>query len=1608
MADEVDNRVVAMHFNNAEFAKKIETTLVSLDKLQKSLDFANGKKGFEDVQAAANNMNLDKIASGVDNISGKFTAMGAAAFTTITNLTNRFIDMGINFAKGFTFAPVQQGFQEMETKIGSIQTILANTARHGTGLQEVTDNLNELNKYSDRTIYNFGEMTKNIGLFTNAGIKVEDATSMIKGFSNAAAASGTTAANAAGAAYQLSQGLSNGKIALMDWKSLTNVGMGNQNMKDGLLEIAKAMGTLEETETEAEEVQAHFNETLEKGWLNTDVMSTYLKFMSGDMSDAELRAKGLSATMVASLRKQQETAFDAATKVRTFTQLVGTVKESIGSGWAQTFEILTGGFEKGTELFTDINNAVGKFVEHMTDARNSLLQTWSDFGARQTLIDSFKNIFAAIGQIVNGIRYAFQNLFPPATASDLIKMTASFSDFSIAFRDFINKNLPKFVYGFGVVFSVIRIAVNIVKGVTGLFSDLFKALVPDRAGSNAIGLFGNLARALYTLNVAVINNGVTGFFKGLSKLLVPVAKFIGMVTGKIIDFFFSFKYSNLLPDFSNQLEFIEEKLSSFVSKLSTFFQVLSGSAAYTADGFLPKLASVLLEIRNAFLKVAGVANQFFEIIVHRDFVGGPLSEDSKIVDALFKIRDAVLEVINTVKSFSIGDIFEKDSEKVDKLKTKLVSFSKDIGAKDLDGPALDFELGGGGDWEDTADKTTGFFEKIGNALSNFFNIVKGFATGIGAFFSGMKTALDKFFTGDGVVDPNKTGFEVAVEVIKKLLFLGILYQIQRFMSEFAGLVKTARGTFKDLGDTLKTFGQDTESIATKLVKIAVAMFLLAKSLQILSEIPGGQLAIAFGAMTVGFGVMFGMLFAMDKLLKNQATVAKSATAMVLMAGALLIYAHALKTLASLSWDELKRGLVGVTAGMALMTAAVAVLQRNPQGMAAAGFAMIGIATGLLILSSAVLAFGMMDQDKLAQGLMAIGLALTGITVAVMLMPADRMAAAGLAMIPLAIGMTIMAGAVLAFGSMDIETLVRGIGALAVTLGLIAGVLRAMPEAGVSIASAAALILVGVALNVVAKAVETLGAMNFEDLKNGIGAIVVLLASMVIALALMKTAMPGALALLVSAAALVVMAEAIERVGSLDFKTLGVGIGALVVVMLLLAAAGKFLSPFIAALGVAFLFLGAGLLLISAAAYLGAKAFVYFSDNVGEGTAKILNTLYLLAEEIPKIFVVFIKNIADSSQHIAKQADRIAKAIAGIFISALDAIISVIPKVIEVVDTIISEIINFIGNRLVDFIEIGFKIVKALAVGLMDNIGELTILGAEILMRFIEAVILKLPDLINAGVKLILALINGLGSRMREIVDRGGDLIIYLMAGIASKTLDVIAAAGAILIAFLDGLAKWIDENAQKIHDSGANLARAIVEGLVVGLVGRENMDRVIEAIKKLAGLLPEWARKVLGVESPSKVFKEIGGQVGAGFALGLDRDNLAKNSAVRHAERIVSAFAETLSNLPSAVADMDEFNPVITPVLDLSRVSADAKGLGTMLATPTISPNVSTAQANLISTTGSQNESESEEIPYSGPREVTFIQNNNSPKALSTNDVYRGTKSQIALAKKELGIDEGN
>lgn len=155
----IDNRVVEMNFDNSKFASGVSKTLGLLGTLKAALNLNGATKGLQDVNTAAQQFNSAPMEQGVGRIAGQFTAMQAVALGALTNVGAKISNMALQMGREFTVAPIMAGFQEYELKMGSIQTILANTQRHGTTLDTVNASLEQLNKYADQTIYNFGDMT---------------------------------------------------------------------------------------------------------------------------------------------------------------------------------------------------------------------------------------------------------------------------------------------------------------------------------------------------------------------------------------------------------------------------------------------------------------------------------------------------------------------------------------------------------------------------------------------------------------------------------------------------------------------------------------------------------------------------------------------------------------------------------------------------------------------------------------------------------------------------------------------------------------------------------------------------------------------------------------------------------------------------------------------------------------------------------------------------------------------------------------------------------------------------------------------------------------------------------------------------------------------------------------------------------------------------------------------------------------------------------------------------------------------------------------------------------------------------------------------------------
>lgn len=385
MSKEVDQRVVEMRFDNQQFEQNVKTTMSTLDRLKAALNFKGSVQGLDAVNNAAKNNNVGLIGQAAEAVSVKFSAMEIVAMTALSNITNSAVNAGKNIVNALTLEPVMTGFQEYETQINAVQTILANTSMNGTTLEQVTAALDELNLYADKTVYNFTEMARNIGTFTAAGVELDPAVEAIKGIANLAALSGSNSQQASRAMYQLSQALAAGKVSLMDWNSVVYAGMGGKVFQDALMDTAEAMGIVVDR-------SVNFRESIsatggKESWLTSEVLLNTLRQFTGDLTDAELAQMGFNEAQIESIQTLAQTANDAATKVKTATQLFDTLKESVQSGWTQTWELIFGDFEQAREFFTGVSNILGGFFQQSADARNAFVEAvmaspWDNFSKK--------------------------------------------------------------------------------------------------------------------------------------------------------------------------------------------------------------------------------------------------------------------------------------------------------------------------------------------------------------------------------------------------------------------------------------------------------------------------------------------------------------------------------------------------------------------------------------------------------------------------------------------------------------------------------------------------------------------------------------------------------------------------------------------------------------------------------------------------------------------------------------------------------------------------------------------------------------------------------------------------------------------------------------------------------------------------------------------------------------------------------------------------------------------------------------------------------------------------------------------------------------------------
>ena len=1034
---EVDERVVEMRFDNAQFEKNVQTSMSTLDKLKAKLNFNGVSKGLEDVGNATKKLEFSGVASGIEAVQAKFSAMEVIGVTALANITNSAVNAGKRIASAITIDPVRDGFNEYETQMNAVQTILANTQKEGTNVKQVNAALDQLNTYADKTIYNFTEMTRNIGTFTAAGVKLNASVSAIQGIANLAAVSGSTSQQASTAMYQLSQALASGTVKLMDWNSVVNAGMGGQVFQDALIRTSEKLGTGAKAYIDA---AGSFRESLSKGWLTTDVLTETLDMFSTAADTEEEYAaaiqkfvnEGYSEEQAVDMANMAKTAGEAATKVKTFTQLINTLKEALGSGWTTTWRLIIGDFEEAKELWTKVSDVLSKLINNASEARNKLVEGVMSFNPFTNMLNKLEN--SDIGKTVKQINNLTNSLeYYQKAVTDVWKGDYKNSDTGRyelldeagynhqVIQDLVNKGYEyeltvedvqgaeaKFADSLGDSTEEIQNESKRLSklsdeqlrhaGLTddeiSMYRDLEKQsektgksieeLINDMSAKDGRTLLwdglGNIGETLI-ITFTAIKDAFSEIFPAPS-----VAKIYGVIDGfnalteKMKEFSSTHAY-DVEQTFKGLFAVIDIVRMVLSSGLTVAFKALKGIlSAFDIDiiEFTGYIGEALVNLRN-WLKNNDYIEKSFKKV----------GEGLKVViDGFKKLKDLLKESPRIQKFVDIIkdiDLKEAGGFVVEGLKKGLSSgltiipdMLKDIGLKLLSAfekvlriasPSKEMEADG-------EFVVAGLVKGIENTASTVWDAIKDIGTKIITKFKEIKV-------GEALTKVISVGAGVGMLAITKNLvdtFKNITAPMASVGEFIETLDESVKKTAKAIGKNLKAsaFEKKTEGVRN----LALALLALSAAVFIMSKIDTKKLWSTVGAIGVLAVILVGLAVAISKLTDsaveldgNSKTLKLSGlkTTLISIGVALALMAATVKIMGSLNPDAHMQGLMGLVALMGVMmllivSMSLLVSDNNSKSIQQAGKAMKKIATAILLMVAGIAILGNMRPEKYAQGL----------------------------------------------------------------------------------------------------------------------------------------------------------------------------------------------------------------------------------------------------------------------------------------------------------------------------------------------------------------------------------------------------------------------------------------------------------------------------------------------------------------------------------------------------------------------------------------------------------------------------------------------------------------
>ena len=1438
MSTTIDQKVVEMRFDNRQFENNVSTSMSTLDKLKQSLNLTGASKGLENVGDAARNVNMSGLGAAVETVQARFSALSVMGVTALSNITNSAVNAGKKIVSALTIDPIKTGFSEYETKMGAIQTIMSNTASKGTTMQDVTRVIGELNTYADKTIYNFAEMTRNIGTFTAAGIGLEESAAAIKGIANLAAASGSSSQQASTAMYQLSQALASGTVKLMDWNSVVNAGMGGQKFQDALKETSKRMNQTAKdlqkmskkqrkafqethgyTDEQIKSMMAYdfnvdkiikkngsFRESLQAGWITADVLNETLKNFTVDGATAYAKSmvesKKWTQEQADAFIKEAQSMEDAATKVKTFTQLWDTLKESAQSGWGQTWEIIVGDFEEAKETLTEVSDVIGSMIGASADSRNELLSGALTTGWKQLMSEGIEDAAGFEEMVTNvakehGVKLD-EMINDETTFQDTLKEGWLTGDMLTESVEKYTDKLSKMSDGELEAAGYTKETVEKMKDLCAKFKD------------------GSISAEEFAKKMArpsgreLLIESLWNIFKGILSVIEPVKQ----------------AFSEIFPAMqSEELYNLIERFKDFTERLK-----LSEEASENLKRTFKGLFAFLDVIKEAFSAIFTAIKPLFGGMT--DLAGKILETTALWGDWLLGVRDAVKET----KSFSVI------GTKIAQIFTNIIDRVKAFASNNV---------------------FTGLFKSIGDGLKNIGSKISD------TFSTIWSSLLTAFENGD----VNKF-----MDVVVAALGSGLILKVSGFIKKFtknlkegfggsAGalgeILEKLTGVLDTVRDSLKTW--QTQIKAQTLMTIALAIGILALSIVTLSGIEPDKITDSLGAITMLFGELLGSLAILNKiagkskvsviatligmaiairilagalvkiaelnadqmkvgvagiaglavvmiaaakiLASNKGAVMKGAIGMIGFATAIAILAAVCKDLATLSWEELAKGLAGVAGLMAAVVAFLKTAKFDGKAISTS-VGIIVIAAAIKILESSCKTFASMSWEEIAKGLAGVA----GLLVAVVAFTrftgnSEKVFSTAVSLTILGASMMILVSCLKDVSQLSWDEVARGLVAIGGALAILTLTARNWPKKDIMELSISLPVITS-AMKALAEALSIMGAMSWESLAKSLIALsvsMVILCKSMDFLEKVPVTAKTALTFLVAAAAIFILGEALKTIGSMDIVGAAVSIGVLAATFLIIGAAAKILAPMapsllklsgsIATLGLSFVVLGVGLAAVGTGivslmtGFVGAIVAIQFIswENLLKGLAT-LGAVFAIIGVAATLLKPAATSILIFSGAILAFGLAFTAVSLSIFmlIAALRALGEVGPEAAATAVAALREVVIGFLEMLPDIFPPLFELVKTLVLGLIDVfvscIPQLADGLLKTVLGVLEALVKYTPKIIDMIMVFIISVIDGIAARIPDLVQSVANIFIALFTG----AIDVLKSVDTGTL--IDGLA----------------------------------------------------------------------------------------------------------------------------------------------------------------------------------------------------------------------------